>query len=222
MTFRTDQVANAPVFNNIAEQSDIILILQPLFEEANRIRRTIVQLCRILSEAGCACAIPDLEGMGDNEVPASATTVARIESQLALISSWASRPGRRVHCASFRSGCLFDNAVHALSSWRFAPEPGDRLVRTLLRTEMADESDDTTVFVSGQAVARSFLDELSHKSLPLSGVVRTLRLATDRADADRHIEASPLWRHAEPGYDPDLAQVLADDILSWTKTCVVS
>lgn len=185
-------------------------------------RRTIVQLCHILSDAGCAAVLPDLAGMGENPIPASAASVSQIEAQLAAIRQWVGGDGRRLHCASFRSGSLFDDAVNGHSHWRFAPETGDRLVRTLLRTEMAEESDETSVFVSGQAVSRSFLDELSARTLSDHAPIRTLRLATDRADADRHVDASPLWRHAEPGHDPDLAQLLAGDILAWTTSCAVS
>ena len=48
---------------------------------------------------------------------------------------------------------------------------------------------------------------------------RTVRLVGDPRPADRAIEASPLWRRAEPGNDLALAALLADDIAEWVAHC---
>jgi len=141
---------------------------------------------------------------------------------LSAIRDTLANHGRPILVASFRAACLFDTLPGASANWRFAPEPGDRLVRTLMRTEIQDESSETLIFVNGQWVSRGLVDELSRLPLPDPSRLRTLRLATDRTEADRHVEASPLWRHAEPGEDPALAELLAEDILQWAVTCGIS
>ncbi|MCI1143823.1 hypothetical protein MOP88_18565 [Sphingomonas sp. WKB10] len=46
-----------------------------------------------------------------------------------------------------------------------------------------------------------------------------MRLSSDPAPADRHVDAAPLWRRAEPGDNPALAELLADDIAAWIAAC---
>ena len=72
------------------------------------------------------------------------------------------------------------------------------------------------VEVAGNLVSQSFLETLSNQAPPAA---RTIRLSSDPAPADRTIDAAPLWRRAEPGDDPALAALLADDIAAWIATC---
>ncbi len=51
------------------------------------------------------------------------------------------------------------------------------------------------------------------------GEVRTVRLATDRAEADLKLEGPPLWRRAEPQTSPELAEAMASDISQWLRGC---
>jgi hypothetical protein len=222
VTFETRWLAGLPTLNNLADQRLIVLILQPFFEEANRMRRTLALMARALDDRGFGVAIPDLPGMGEHPMGAVKVAVRDIETATKALCDALANYGRPILVASFRAACLFDALPRASANWRFAPEPGDRLVRTLMRTETPEESNETLIFVNGQWVCRDFLDELSRLPLPDPSRLRTLRLATDRTDADRHVEASPLWRHAEPGEDPALAELLAEDILQWAVTCGIS
>lgn len=222
MTFETRCLAGLPAFNNLADQRFIVLILQPLFEEANRMRRTLALMARALDRQGVGLVMPDLPGMGEHHIGANRVGISDIETASNLLSDALTSQGRPVLVAGFRAACLFDLLPGASANWRFAPEPGDRLVRTLLRTEMPEESTATHAFINGQLVSRAFLDDMARLPLPNPARLRTLRLATDRAEADHHVEASPLWRHAEPGEDPALAELLAGDILNWAVTCGIS
>lgn len=222
MTFETRWLAGLPTLNNLADQRFTVLILQPLFEEANRMRRTLGLMARALDDRGVGVAIPDFPGMGEQPLGADKISVRDIETASKALCDALASHGRPILVASFRAACLFDTLPGASANWRFAPEPGDRLVRTLMRTETPEESNETLIFVNGQLVSRDFLDELSRLPLPDPSRLRTLRLASDRAEADRHVGASPLWRHAEPGEDPALADLLAEDILQWAVTCGIS
>lgn len=222
MTFETRWLVGLPTFSNLADQRFIVLILQPLFEEANRMRRTLALMARGLDRHGGGVVMPDLPGMGEHPLGTHEVGINDIEAALETFCDALANQGRPVLVAGFRAACLFDSLPGASANWRFAPEPGDRLVRTLLRTEMPEESTETHAFINGQLVSRAFLDDMARLPLPNPARLRTLRLATDRAEADRHVEASPLWRHAEPGEDPALAELLAKDMLDWAVTCGIS
>jgi hypothetical protein len=51
------------------------------------------------------------------------------------------------------------------------------------------------------------------------GKVRTVRLSTDRAEADLKLEGPPLWRRAEPQNSPELAAAMAFRYLEWVRAC---
>ena len=222
MTFETRWLAGLPAFSNLADQRFIVLILQPLFEEANRMRRTLALMARALDRHGGGVVMADLPGMGEHPLGANQVGISDIGTASNLLCDALTSQGCPVVVAGFRAACLFDSLPGASANWRFAPDPGDRLVRTLLRTEMPEESTETHTFINGQLVSRAFLDDMARLPLPNPARLRTLRLATDRAEADHHVEASPLWRHAEPGEDPALAELLAGDILNWAVTCGIS
>lgn len=222
MTFETRWLAGLPTFSNLADQRIIVLILQPLFEEANRMRRTLALMARALDRQGVGVVMADLPGMGEHPLGANQVGISDIETASNLLCDALTSQGHPVLVAGFRAACLFDSLPGVSANWRFAPEPGDRLVRTLLRTEMPEESTETHAFINGQLVSRAFLDDMARLPLPNPARLRTLRLTTDRAEADRHVEASPLWRHAEPSEDPALAELLAGDILNWAVTCGIS
>lgn len=180
-----------------------LLVIEPLFEEANRCRRLIAQILRTLDAAGIDSAIAELPGTGE-----SITDVAdvRLADWRGALASYRPR-----FVASFRGGALLDDASHAERIWRFAPESGARIVRDLRRTALSSGND---MLFAGHALTESFLADLEAGSLTGSAA-RTVRLASDPSEADVKITGSPLWRRAEPGEDPALAAALADDLINW-------
>ena len=52
--------------------------------------------------------------------------------------------------------------------------------------------------------------------------LRTIRLASDRGEADAKIAGPALWRRSEPGFSAALADAAAADLAGWAKTCVGS
>src|SRR3546814_19089219 len=53
----------------VGTSSATILIVPPLFEEANRARRTLVLAMRALAAEGFAALLPDLPGQNESQVP---------------------------------------------------------------------------------------------------------------------------------------------------------
>jgi hypothetical protein len=194
-----------------------ILVLQPLFDEANRCRRTISLMMRALASRGIGTTLPDLPGLGESLVPLAET---RWEDWSAAVSAWAEEI-RPVAIAAFRGGALLDSVPGLTAHWRFAPETGARIVRDLERTRLTSTAADKDV-LGGHKLAPAFISTLRTADLAPHDRVRTVRPDSDAADADLHVPGTPLWRRAEPGEDAALAESLADDLAQWIHQCAAS
>lgn len=209
----------------------VVVIALPPFEEANRLRALAATVARRLAEQGLGAAIPDLPGTGESQINVAATRL--IDWQEAFAAAGAAAGDIRL-VASMRAGALFDGGAGAIGHWRLTPQDGPRLLRELIRTRIAglreDGRDATTaalteaakcdgIELSGHWLTPALFGDME-EAVPLPAhPLRTVRLGGDVQPADHHIEAAPLWRRAEPDNDLHLAQVLADDIAGWVKTC---
>lgn len=207
--------ADIPLLQTSEMRSTHILVLPPLFEEANRMRRTIVQLMRILDTHGHGVTLPDLPGMGENPALAAGISLREMTDALARLSRQIQQSSQRTVVASFRSGALLDHAVCADGYWRFAPEDGASLLRVMDRMPR-DFSDylSSLTSISRECVGTSSLSERD--------VLRTVRLTSDKSPACLRVTSPPLWRWAEPGEVPGLAETLANDLSLWTSQCASS
>ena len=206
----------------------VVIAAMPLFEEANRTRAFMVRLLRLLGGRGIGGALPDLPGQGESLID---TAAASLDDWRAAFAAAAAVLPTPVHVVALRGGALVDSAAAVASRWHGAPLAGDALVRDLLRTramsgeraselDLGDPADDgPPLTLAGNRVSRAMLRALHVAERVVDGPARTVRLASDPAVADRRIDAAPLWRRAEPGDDPVLAAMLADDIAAWIATC---
>ncbi|TPG12477.1 hypothetical protein [Sphingomonas oligophenolica] len=183
-----------------------VVLALPLFEEFNRTRAFGVTLLRALARRGIGGLLPDWPGTNESPVPSSDATLAMIQAayQSVLVSC------TPLFALGIRSGALFDARASVRGRWHLSPVSGTELARELAR----QTSDDGTI--SGNLVSSAFRAELGAASL---GSARVVRFDSDPRDADLKLAGSPLWRRAEPGNDPALAEVLAADITHWVATC---
>lgn len=197
----------------------VVLLLLPPFEEANRTRTFAVGLLRALAIRGIASLLPDLPGQGESLLPTEAATLADWRAAITALVDATDRP---VIGASIRAGALFDSDADLAGRWQLAPQTGAALVRELSRIARPARIDRSTkvVEVGGNRIATVLLDELDGAVPADTHPRRIVRLGTDPADADLRIDAAPLWRRAEPGDDPALAEQLADDLAAWSRACV--
>jgi len=206
----------------------VVVAVLPLFEEANRTRTFVTGVLRGLAERGIAGALPDLPGQNDSLVATEHAMLAGWRT--ALASAAAAAGNRPVHIFSCRGGALLDHDVKAASRWQLAPAKGEALIRELFRTSAAagapiemnlgnynDEGGPVTI--AGNRLSRPLLRDLNAADCVRYGVLRVIRLDTDPAVADRKVEGAPLWRQSEPGDDPALAAVIAEDIADWIARC---
>ncbi|MBW8842104.1 MAG: hypothetical protein JF608_09920 [Sphingomonadales bacterium] len=207
----------------------VVVAVLPLFEEANRTRTFMSGVLRRLADRNIAGALPDLPGQGESLAPTENAMLPGWRSALASAAS-AAAGTRPIHILSCRGGALLDNDVKAASRWQLAPAKGEALVRELLRTSAAagarieidlDNYNDegSAVTIAGNKVSRILLRDLNAADCVREGAVRVVRLDTDPAVADRKVAGAPLWRQSEPGDDPGLADLLAEDIADWIAQC---
>ncbi|MBJ7500991.1 MAG: hypothetical protein JHC57_14655 [Sphingopyxis sp.] len=205
-----------------------ILIVPPLFEEANRTRRTLALAMRALAADGLAAVLPDLPGQNESPVPLVETDLARWQDALAEAVAAIDGP---VVVASVRGGALIDHRAGAAAWWRLAPVGGASLLRTLLRARVAAdrEAGVTSSLESLQATARNEALLLAGNALSPAMIaqlgsaeaqpVEPLRAIGLGADG---IVGTPLWLRAEPGEDAAMAAAIAADISAWSTSCGVS
>lgn len=209
-----------------------MLAALPPFEEANRLRTFFVTLLRALGDHGIGAALPDMPGQGESIWPTERAALDDWRSAFAAAEERLTRAGARVHVAAIRGGALFDGRANCQSRWHFAPLTGAALVRDMVRAKQAAAresgedfdpraitGDGPPVELAGHRISRAMLAELQGAA-PFAGPgLRTLRLDTDTAPADRKILARPLWRRADPQNNPALARELAADLAQWVKQC---
>lgn len=206
-----------------------LLILPPLFDEANRVRHLMVETARALADHGIASLMPDLPGCNESPVPLDNVSISLW--QAALIAC-AEQLGPITHIASIRGGALLDGALGDLPRWRLAPVKGGQLLRTMLRTKIASDreagitgSSDALmeaartqgIELAGNALSPCMIRELDAASPGQGSAVRLARFADDPLEAEARIAGAPLWLRAEPAHDPAMAASIAADLAGWMR-----
>jgi hypothetical protein len=194
----------------------ILIAALPLFEEANRTRTFTVGLLRTLADRGIASLLPDVPGQGESTMSLTSMTIPRMAEALAAVTDRCRAEGRRTYALGIRSGALLDVRARHRGRWHFAPQTGDDLLRDLHRIRRAagnlDMDGGDPLEIAGNVLSADLLASLAAAT------------PSDPPDVPRRIvdrppDTTPLWRRAEPGNDPVLAQTLAEDIATWLAIC---
>lgn len=207
-----------------------VLIVPPLFEEANRSRRTLVLAMRALAARGFAARLPDLPGQNESLVPLADVDLARWQAALADVAARIDGP---LLVASVRGGALIDHRVAAAAWWRLAPAGGPPLLRTLMRARVTadreagltssleslqEQAQTAPLLLAGNRLSPAMIAQLGAAEVQSVDPLRSVTLGNGR-DA---IAGTPLWLRAEPGEDAAMAEAIAADIAAWSKTCGIS
>jgi pimeloyl-ACP methyl ester carboxylesterase len=184
-----------------------LLFLPPLFEEMNRTRALLAAIMRGLAAEGFACWLPDLPGTGESE---RALEEVSWEDWRGAAAAAFDAAGA-VASVGLRGGALLDRPSPA--RWRFAPATGASLARDLSRAGLMTEGG------GGYAPSEALLLPLGSAEPEPGERVRTVRLATDRAEAELKLDGPPLWRRAEPQNSYELAAAIASDVGRWVRAC---
>lgn len=198
-----------------------VMLLPPLFEEMNRCRALMSLVMRLLARQGLGCWLPDLPGTGESAQRLDTVAWAGWQSAAMDASAHvAQASGKTPLVASFRGGALLDT-IAASTNWRFAPAEGASLARDLMRASMLtqDEMKNSRLDLAGYHLSDTLLADLSTARPGAPARVRTVRLESDRGEAELKVQGPALWRRSEPGNSHELANLLALDILEWGTRC---
>lgn len=205
-----------------------ILIVPPLFDEANRLRRTLVLAMRALAADGFAAVLPDLPGQNESLVALDAVDLAQWRDALADVAASLDGP---VVVASVRGGALIDDRAKAVAWWRLAPVGGASLLRTMMRARVAADREagiessldslqeaakTAPLLLAGNALSPAMVAQLGSAEAQPVEPLRSIGLGADG------IAGTPLWLRAEPGEDAAMASAVAADISAWSTTCGIS
>jgi hypothetical protein len=203
-----------------------ILIIPPLFDEMNRVRRMLVVAMRNLAARGVASFLPDLPGCNESLALMPEQDLECWRSAMIL----AAEQVGATHIAAIRGGALIDDGLPDLPHWRLAPVKGASLIKTMMRTRMAGDKEAgvTTCMDDLMAEARSARVELSGYLLNLK-MVEQLTAAEPVALPNVHtvnlgdgpdmITGSALWLRADPQDDSAMSAAIASDLDRWSASC---
>lgn len=196
-----------------------LLIIPPLFAEHSLMRRQLLLIMRALADAGITSHLPDLPGWNESLLPSSRQSLATWH----VAMSEAARHLDASHAFAVRSGALL--VPRGLKGWLYAPQSGDKLIRTMIRAQgIADRE-------AGKAEASDqMMDKGRVEGLQLVGWDVSSKLFRDLQSADflggdlltvisqEEAGGSGLWLRAEPGEDlkqaQQIASLIANSILS--------
>ena len=187
-----------------------LVIVPPLFEEANRMRRLLVEVMRALAAHDIATLLPDLPGMGDSCV---ATRDARIDDWRDAMKGVAATLPTPIATIAVRGGCLLD--AIGVERWRLAPVAGASLLRDMVRaTALTAGTRPAELTAAARTTATRLAGNLIDPSLYVA-------LDAAEVEGDAHVAqlAGRPWRRAEPGDDPAFVTAMVDDVVTWTKMC---
>lgn len=205
-----------------------VLIVPPLFDEANRLRRTLVLAMRALAAEGFTAVLPDLPGQNESVVALESVDLAQWQEALAEVAASVDGP---VIVASVRGGALIDHRAKAAGWWRLAPVGGASLLRTMMRARVTadreagiESSLDTLqaaaetapLLLAGNALSPAMIAQLGSAEAQPVEPLRSISLGAEG------IAGTPLWLRAEPGEDAAMAAAIAADIALWSQTCGIS
>ena len=193
-----------------------LLIVPPLLDEMNRMRRMLAQAMRALDIAWIDSFLPDLPGTNESRQPLPGQSLHGWRMAMAH----AARHFGATHVLAVRGGALvFPNV---LPGWVLEPVMGGSLLRQLIRARVIASRE------AGRSEDSAALMELGRsEGIVLAGhdlgpaLIAGLESARPLDEGQREIRQSELggaalWQRAEPGDDPRqsfrLAEIIAAEI----------
>lgn len=187
-----------------------LLVIPPLFDEANKFRRQIVEILRRLDLSGIDGFLPDLPGQNESLEP--------LEKQ--SLESWrdaasqAAEAVKATHVLTIRAGALL--APTSLPGWRYVPMDGAKQLRSMLRARtiaareagreetieaLQDGARREGITLAGWQLGQEMFSQLEQAAAPD---------ASSQIEIDQPtVGGRGLWLRAEPDEDPEQADAIA-------------
>lgn len=203
-----------------------IMLVPPLFDEMNRMRKMLVDVMRCLEALDIGSFLPDLPGTNESLIALEKVSLSDWQNAVKACA----QQHDISHIASFRGGALAVAELPSASHWIFNPVKGATLLRTMLRTKLASDKESGLstslaelssqaeagpLELAGNIIGSDLFTQLNNAGMPELANQRIIRLDSDNKSCDGQIPGSALWLRAEPDDDPTMSSAIADDIDGW-------
>ena len=203
-----------------------VLLVPPLFDEMNRMRKMLVDVMRSLESLEIASFLPDLPGTNESLVALEKVSLSDWREALQACA----KQHDISHVASFRGGALAIAGMPAARHWIFTPAKGATILRTMMRTrvaadretglstslaELTAQAETGSLELAGNILGSDLFAQLDAAEIPDMDNQWIVRLESDSKPADNHIPGSALWLRAEPDDDSAMSSAIASDIAGW-------
>ncbi len=191
-------------------RSQRLLVVPPLFEEANKFRHQLFLVMQNLSAQEVDCFLPDLPGCNESRAPLENQSIA----QWRMAAAAAAAHCRASHVLAIRSGAWLVPA--GLDGWAYAPAKPKQVLRGMLRArtlaareagrnETAEallaEAREDGIVLSGWKLGPGLVQEMDEAEFALAPALTVIEQA--------EVGGKPLWLRAENDEDPAQAAQLA-------------
>ncbi|MFW2350348.1 hypothetical protein [Qipengyuania sp.] len=191
-------------------RSKRLLVIAPLFDEANKFRHQTFEIMRRLDAQGIDCFVPDLPGCNESLAPHGEQSITRWRATVAAAATHF-RTGRVL---AIRSGAWL--APEGSAGWAYAPAKPGQVLRGMLRartlaareagrSESAEallvEGRERGLELAGWPLGAELVRELEENAFVLPEALTAIEQA--------EVGGKPLWLRAENDVDPAQADALA-------------
>ncbi len=203
-----------------------VLLVPPLFDEMNRMRKMMVDVMRSLHALEISSFLPDLPGTNESLIALERVTLSDWQKAIEACA----QQHQISHIASFRGGSLTIANMKAADHWILSPVKGATILRTMMRTKVAADREaglntglaDLTaqakagpLELAGNIIGSELFSQINAADIPGLKNQRVVRLESDNKPCDAQIAGSALWLRAEPEDDLTMSSAIAQDIAGW-------
>lgn len=209
-----------------ARSSRRVMLVPPLFDEMNRMRKMLLDVMRALHASEISSFLPDLPGTNESLIPLETITLSDWQNATAACA----QQHQISHIASFRGGALTVAAMQSADHWIFTPVKGATILRTMMRTKLAadreaglntnmteltTQAETGPLELAGNIIGSELFSQLNAAVIADLKQQRIVRLESDNKPCDVHIAGAALWLRAEPDDDLAMSSAIAQDIAAW-------
>lgn len=203
-----------------------VMLVPPLFDEMNRMRKMVVDVMRSLHELEISSFLPDLPGTNESVIALEQVTLSDWQKAVQACAE----QHQISYIASFRGGALTVADLPSANHWIFSPVKGATLMRTMLRTkiaadresglttslaELAARAENGPLELAGNIIGSELFAQLNAAEMTDMPSRRIVRLESDSKPSDGQVAGSALWLRAEPDDDLTMSTAIAQDIAGW-------
>jgi len=203
-----------------------VMLVPPLFDEMNRMRKMLIDVMRSLEALEIASFLPDLPSTNESLLPLEQATLSDWQKALEACA----QQHQISHIASFRGGALAVAEMQSADHWVFNPVKGGTILRTMMRTKVASDREaglSTSLAelaarakagpleLAGNIIGSDLFTQLNAAEIPTMKNQRIVRLESDNKPGDVQIPGTALWLRAEPDDDLAMSAAIAQDIAIW-------